>query len=68
MTTYENSQAIRAALADQELDSVSGGCMGIPVSVGHGGIVYVSPTTHLPHLPTGTGPTFPTGPWGPFPA
>lgn len=69
MTNYENRLPAGAigALAQSDLDAVSGGCFGIPVPV-HGGVVYVSPTTHLPQLPTGTGPTYPTDPWGPFPA
>jgi hypothetical protein len=69
MTSYRNDKpAIAAgALADEDLDLVIGGCFGVPVTIPGGGIVYVSPTTGLPHLPTGTLPTFPTFPRGPFP-
>lgn len=69
MTSYENGRPAIAvsALSEEDLDSVRGGCIGVPVTLAGGGIVYVSPTTGLPHLPTGTLPTFPTGPRGPFP-
>lgn len=70
MSAYQNEHQTVRPLSDEEFESVTGGCFGIPVSDGHGGVIYVSPTIgHGPRFPTGTGPTFPTGggPFGPFP-
>ena len=69
MTNYQNGQraVVVTALADEDLDSVIGGCFGIPVTTKGGGLIYVSPTTGFPHLPGSTLPTFPINPQGPFP-
>jgi len=65
MTNYQNNEPAFTALANEELESVTGGCYGIPV-IGKGGdIVYRSPTTGFP-FPGGTLPTFPV-PTGPTP-
>jgi hypothetical protein len=70
MSAYQYQHQTVRPLSDEECESVTGGCFGIPVSDGHGGIIYVSPTIGRgPWLPTSTKPTFPTGgPSGPFPA
>ena len=70
MSAYQNEHQTVRPLSDEECESVTGGCFGIPVSDGHGGVIYVSPTIGRgPWLPTSTKPTFPTGgPFGPFPA
>jgi len=69
MTSYENGKPamVVTALANEDLDSVIGGCVGVPVIVKGGEVIYVSPTTGWPHFPIGTGPIYPTGPRGPFP-
>jgi hypothetical protein len=72
MTSFDKGQQAIAlgALTDGELDSVSGGCFGVPVATRGGGIIYVSPTTGYPNPNGGPLPMYPIprGPLGgPFP-
>ncbi len=65
MTSYQNGQhAINvAALADEDLDAVIGGCVGVPVVIKGGEIIYVSPTTGFPNPNGGHMPYFPFPKW-----
>ncbi|MBR0754155.1 hypothetical protein JQ604_18375 [Bradyrhizobium jicamae] len=69
MTSFENGQpAATRALTDGDLDSVNGGCFGVPVETRGGGIIYVSPTTGYPNPNGGPLPYFPINSFGrPFP-
>ena len=71
MTSFENGQSVATrALTDGDLESVNGGCFGVPVVTRGGGIIYVSPTTGYPNPNGGPLPMYPIprGPWGgPFP-
>ena len=69
MTSFDKGQQTIAlsALADGDLESVNGGCKGVPVET-HNGTIYVSPTTGYPNPYGGHLPVFPIPRgWGPFP-